>query len=55
MIADPVGLVLNLWPQSAIGYAPEAYSWAPGGLWLAQASGLAWLWSGRRLFQNSGV
>jgi predicted MFS family arabinose efflux permease len=45
-----VGLVLNQWPPTAIGYAPEAYAWALGGLWLAQAAGLAWLWSGRRLF-----
>ena len=45
-----VGLVLNQWPPTAIGYAPEAYPWALGGLWLVQASGLAWLWSGRRLF-----
>ena len=45
-----VGLVLNLWPQTGTGYAPEAYTWALGGLWCAQAAGLAWLWSGRRLF-----
>jgi predicted MFS family arabinose efflux permease len=45
-----VGLVLNLWPPTAVGYAPEAYGWALGGLWLVQAAGLAWLWSGRRLF-----
>jgi len=49
-----VGLVLNLWPQTANGYAPEAYPWALGGLWLAQATGLAWLWSGRRLFDVAG-
>ena len=46
-----VGLVLNLWPQTDIGYAPEAYAWALGGLWLMQAAGLAWLWNGRRLFR----
>jgi predicted MFS family arabinose efflux permease len=46
-----VGLVLNLWPPTAIGYAPEAYSWALGGLWLLQAGGLAWLWRGRQLFR----
>jgi predicted MFS family arabinose efflux permease len=49
-----VGLVINLWPQTATGYAPEAYPWALGGLWLAQATGLAWLWSGRRLFDAAG-
>jgi len=45
-----VGLVLNLWPQTAVGYAPEAYGWALGTLWLVQAAGLAWLWQGRRYF-----
>ena len=50
-----VGLVLNQWPQTAVGYAPEAYAWALGGLWLMQAAGLAWLWSGRQLFQNSSA
>ena len=45
-----VGLVINLWPPTPTGYAPEAYGWALGGLWLLQAAGLAWLWSGRRLF-----
>jgi len=45
-----VGLVINQWPQTAVGYAPEAYPWALGGLWLVQFAGLAWLWRGRRLF-----
>jgi predicted MFS family arabinose efflux permease len=46
-----VGLVLNLWPQTATGYAPDAYGWALGMLWLVQFVGLAWFWSGRRLFR----
>jgi hypothetical protein len=46
-----VGLVLNLWPQTATGYSPEAYTWALGGLWLVQAAGLLWLWSGRALLR----
>jgi MFS family permease len=46
-----VGLVLNQWPQTAAGYAAEAYPWALGLLWLTQFAGLAWLWSGRRLFR----
>jgi len=50
-----VGLVLSLWPQTAIGYAPEAYGWALGGLWLVQAAGLAWLWAGRHLFSRSSA
>lgn len=46
-----VGLVLNLWPQTAGGgYAPEAYPWALGLLWFAQLAGLAWMWTGRRFF-----
>jgi hypothetical protein len=44
-----VGLVLGLWPQTAAGYAPEAYPWALALLWTVQLAGLAWLWTGRRL------
>ena len=47
-----VGAVLNLWPQSAAGYAPEGYTWALGLLWAVQLSGLLWLWSGRRVFEQ---
>jgi hypothetical protein len=43
------GLVLDLWPQSPAGYAPEAYPWALGFLWIVQFAGLAWLWRGRKL------
>ena len=46
-----VGAVLNLWPPTATGYAPEGYAWALGGLWLLQFGGLVWLWGGRRLFR----
>jgi MFS family permease len=42
-----IGLVLDLWPPSARGYAPEAYPWALGMTWAVQLAGLAWLWSGR--------
>jgi predicted MFS family arabinose efflux permease len=42
-----IGLVLDLWPPSASGYAPEAYPWALGMTWAVQLAGLAWLWSGR--------
>ena len=47
-----VGAVLSLWPQTGIGYAPEGYTWALGLLWAIQLSGLVWLWSGRRLFEQ---
>jgi predicted MFS family arabinose efflux permease len=45
-----VGLIINQWPQTASSYAPEAYAWSLGFLWLIQFSGLAWLWTGRRRF-----
>ncbi len=45
------GLVLDLWPQSASGYAPQAYPWALGMLWAVQLAGLAWLLAGRKLFR----
>ena len=44
-----IGLVLDLWPQTARGYAPQAYTWALGAVWAVQLAGLAWLWSGRAL------
>jgi len=44
------GLVLDLWPQTATGYAPAGYTWALAMVWVVQFAGLAWLWSGRRLF-----
>jgi MFS family permease len=44
------GALLTLWPQTPIGYDPRAYFYAFGALWVVQAAGLAWLWSGRRLF-----
>ena len=44
------GAILTLWPQTPSGYDPRAYFYAFGALWLVQAAGLAWLWSGRRLF-----
>ena len=47
-----VGLILDLWPQSAHGYAPEAYAWALGMTWAVQLAGLAWLWSGRALLES---
>lgn len=46
-----VGLVLDLWPATGSGYDPRAYPYALGALWVVQAAGLAWLWSGRRYFR----
>jgi len=47
-----VGLVLDLWPATPAGYDPRAYPYALGALWLVQAAGLVWLWSGRRHFSS---
>jgi predicted MFS family arabinose efflux permease len=47
-----IGLVLDLWPPSATGYAAEAYPWALGMVWAAQLAGLVWLWLGRRLLKS---
>jgi MFS family permease len=47
-----VGLVLDRWPQTASGYAAEAYPWALGMTWAVQLAGLAWLWSGRALLES---
>jgi predicted MFS family arabinose efflux permease len=46
-----VGMVIDLWPQTAAGYSADAYRWALGMVWAVQFAGLAWLWSGRRLLE----
>jgi predicted MFS family arabinose efflux permease len=46
-----VGALLDRWPQTATGYAPEAYGWALAALWAVQLAGLAWLWRGRALLR----
>ena len=48
-----IGLVLDLWPPSASGYAAAAYPWALGMTWAVQLAGLAWLWSGRALLHGN--
>lgn len=47
------GAVLNLFPPTAGGYDPRGYFYALWALWLVQAAGLAWLWSGRTLVYTS--
>jgi len=47
------GAVLNLFPPTAAGYDPKGYFYALWALWLVQAAGLAWLWSGRNLVYTS--
>ena len=43
------GAVLNHFPPTTVGYDPRGYAYALWALWLVQAAGLVWLWSGRRL------
>jgi MFS family permease len=50
-----IGVVLDLWPKTATGYAPEAYPWAFGVVWLAQLGGLLWFLAGRRLLGRERV
>jgi predicted MFS family arabinose efflux permease len=50
-----IGLVLDRWPQSAQGYAPQAYPWALAMVWAVQLAGLAWMWSGRALLARPEV
>ena len=38
-----MGKVVDLWPRTATGYAPDGYAWAFGALFIAQLAGLAWL------------
>ena len=38
-----IGKVVDLWPRTATGYAPEGYTWAFGALFILQLAGLAWL------------
>ena len=38
-----MGKVVDFWPKTAIGYAPDGYAWAFGALFILQLAGLAWL------------
>jgi predicted MFS family arabinose efflux permease len=38
-----LGKVVDLWPRTATGYAPDGYSWAFGALFILQLAALAWL------------
>jgi MFS family permease len=38
-----IGKVVDLWPKTATGYAPDGYTWAFGALFILQVAGLAWL------------
>ena len=38
-----IGKIVDLWPRTATGYAPDGYTWAFGALFILQLAGLAWL------------
>ena len=38
-----IGKVVDLWPKTATGYAPDGYAWAFGALFTMQLLGFAWL------------
>ena len=38
-----IGKVVDLWPRTATGYAPDGYAWSFGVLFILQAAGLAWM------------
>jgi predicted MFS family arabinose efflux permease len=42
------GVVLDRWPQTPAGYAPEAYPWAIGLMWAVQLAGFLYLLAGRK-------
>lgn len=38
-----IGKIVDQWPKTATGYAPDGYAWAFGTLFILQVAGLAWL------------
>jgi hypothetical protein len=38
-----IGKIVDLWPRTATGYAPDGYTWAFATLFILQLAGLAWL------------
>jgi MFS family permease len=38
-----IGRVVDLWPRTATGYAPDGYTWAFGALFILQLAALLWL------------
>lgn len=38
-----IGQIVDLWPRTATGYAPDGYAWALGALFILQLLGLVWL------------
>jgi len=42
-----IGRVVDLWPRTATGYAPDGYAWSFGLLFILQVAGLLWLFLSR--------
>lgn len=38
-----IGKIVDQWPKTATGYAPDGYAWAFGTLFILQVAGLVWL------------
>jgi MFS family permease len=38
-----LGKVVDLWPRTATGYAPDGYTWSFAALFILQLAGLAWM------------
>jgi MFS family permease len=38
-----IGKIVDLWPKTTTGYAPDGYTWAFGALFILQLAGLLWL------------
>ncbi len=38
-----IGRIVDLWPRTESGYAPDGYTWAFGALFILQLGGLLWL------------
>jgi len=50
-----MGKVVDLWPRTATGYAPDGYGWAFGALFILQLAGLAWMLLSRGRPMTRGI
>lgn len=42
-----IGKIVDMWPRTETGYAPDGYAWSFGALFILQVAGLAWLFLSR--------
>jgi len=50
-----VGVIIEMWPATETGYAPESYQAALGVLFLLQAAGLIWYFLSLKINRKQGV